>query len=244
MGLFVETHPNDDMFTGSYEHYERCGKELANYAQEAKLSLKRENLKVLELPCGYGRVTRHLVNIFDSHQLTSADVMKDAVDFVSNKFLVNGFVVSEPANEFRGLPENEFDIGLMGSLITHFSEENSRIILSKFLSKIKNDGIAIITTHGHRSYEMLVNKDWFEITDDDYETLKKSYESINYGFVSYASEHTFEKKTVEEVGNSYGISLIPKSWMEDTITGMGYKIIKFYPAGWDNHQDVYFINKK
>ena len=243
MILREDIHPNDDMYSGSLDHYEACGKQFASYAELVKNDFVKNPQRILELPCGYGRVTRHLVNIFEPSKITSADIMPASVDFTSETFSVNGYKVTEPTNEFRGIPEKSFDIAMMGSLITHFSEENTTIILKNFLSKITNDGVAIITTHGHRAYERMINNDWFEITKNGYDSLKKSFESDNFGFANYSSDHSFEKKTVEEVGDVYGVSLIPHAWMDKTMRAMGYSITAHYPAGWDDHQDVYFISR-
>lgn len=238
-----QIHPSDDMYNGSIEHYFNCGKEFAKYAELVKKEFIHNPNRILELPCGYGRVTRHLVNIFNHSNITSADIMPMAVDFTSKTFSVNGFKVSEPANEFNGISNNSFDIAMMGSLITHFSEANTKTILNNFLSKITDNGVAIITTHGERAYERMINNDWFEITATDFELLKGSYESGEFGFANYSSDHSFEKKTVAEVGDVYGVSLIPHAWMLRTTQSMGYEVVAHYPAGWDNHQDVYFIKR-
>ncbi|MDR3432051.1 MAG: class I SAM-dependent methyltransferase [Rouxiella aceris] len=243
MTLSTAIHPNDDMFSGSLEHYENCGIEFSSYAKLIKKDNNHEDFKVLELPCGYGRVTRHLVEIFKPEQITSADIMGAAVDFTASTFGVNGFKVSEPANEFKGIEEKAFDLAMMGSLITHFSENNTKVILENFLKKINDSGVAIITTHGQRAFERMINGDWFEITDNDYSSMKSAFESGRFGFANYSTGHSFEKKTVDEVGDVYGVSLIPHQWMVETLSAMGYEVIKHVAAGWDNHQDVYFIKR-
>lgn len=236
-------HPNDDMFTGSVEHYEECGIQLAGFASTAVDLSGCASPTILELPCGYGRVTRHLVKRFPATSVTVADIMKPAVDFTASTFGVHGIVVSEPANEFLNIEDGTFDVAVMGSLITHLSESNTLTVLKHFLAKLDTNGIAVVTSHGARAHEMLVSNTWFEISDADRSTLLSTYESGAHGFVNYDANHRFEKKTVDYVGRSYGVSLIPDSWMRSALDQLGYTIRKHVPAGWDNHQDVYFITQ-
>lgn len=236
-------HPNDDMFTGSIEHYERCGKQLADFASIAGDMSGSARPLLLELPCGYGRVTRHLVKLFDATAISVADIMVPAVDFTVESFGVTGHIVSEPVNEFRNIPEGAFDVAVMGSLITHLSESNTRTVLAHFLSKLRPAGVAVITSHGAKAHEMLAANGWFEITGSDRATLMKAYANDQYGFVNYDANHSFEKKTVDYIGKSYGVSLIPDAWMRDTIAELGFAVKRHIPAGWDDHQDVYFISR-
>ena len=59
-----EIHPDDDMFMGSLEHYDLAGKEMTSLVEIAAKNLSLAAPHILELPCGYGRVTRHLIQLF------------------------------------------------------------------------------------------------------------------------------------------------------------------------------------
>lgn len=59
----------------------------------------------------------------------------------------------------------------------------------------------------------------------------------------YIPEHSFERKTVDFIGKTYGLSLIPHSWMLDTVTKLGFKVMEYTAGGWDNHQDVFLIGR-
>jgi ubiquinone/menaquinone biosynthesis C-methylase UbiE len=238
-------HPDDDMFCGNISHYEAVGRQFAELIQHASKFLADPPEKILELPCGYGRVTRHLCNIFPANKILVADAMKKAVMFCCTNFGVTGVTVNEPLNEFRSIADENFHISAMGSLITHLDERSSLSILRHFLSKLSEGGIAVITSHGKRANEILFsNAGWFELLPQDIIHLKECALQDQYGYVRYAPEHTFEKKTVDQLGRSYGISLIPHNWMLSILDQLGYVVIEYQEGGWDNHQDVFFIKRK
>ena len=235
-------HPDDDMFTGDHEHYESCGKQFAEIIAHAASLSGAHSPKILELPCGYGRVTRHLVARFGASLIDVADIMSPAVDFVARKFGVRGFVVTEPVNQFRGIPDGVFDVAVMGSLLTHLSESDALDVLEHFLKKLGPNGVAVITTHGERSYDMLRAGGWHEVSPSDRLKLLHAHERGAHEFVQYDPNHVFERKTVDYIGPSYGVSITHPSWMRDAARRLGYTIREYRPGGWDNHQDVFFIS--
>lgn len=179
--------------------------------------------------------------MFPPASITVADVMPGAVEFCMESFGVGGHVVVEPTNRFTGVPVGAFDIAAMGSLLTHLSEENAIVALQSYAKLLVSGGIAIVTTNGCRARDYLAENRWLEIDQDDGERLLESYDSGRYGFGNYAAGHVFEKRTVEFIGKTYGLSLIHQDWMFRQIDKVGGKILNFIPAGWDNHQDVFIF---
>lgn len=238
-------HPDDDMFCGNIAHYEACGRQFAGFVEQASRCVKSGGKKkILELPCGYGRVTRHLVEMFPPADIVVADAMPQAVEFCCEQFGVSGIEVKAPLNELRDVPEGEFQVAAMGSLITHLDEHSAGIVLCCFLSKLAVGGVAVITTHGKRAQEILFsNTAWFELLAGDRDSLKEAARQGKYGYARYAPHHEFERKTVEAVGESYGISLIPHEWMLCSFAKLGVGVIDYLEGGWDGHQDVYFVGK-
>lgn len=235
-------HPSDTMFVDSYEHYFNVGAELSSIISEC-LDIKLVNeVKILELPCGFGRVRRHLINCIPSENITTVDISDEAIEFQSLYFNTQAIKVMSNDFIYKSIP-NDFDIGIMGSLITHFDETYSFTILKNFLNKIKKDGLAIITTHGQKSYELLKQSNIYQISDNDRDLLLKSFEKNEFGFCEYENSHTFEKLTTEITGSSYGISIIPHSWIDNFCKLHGIEITNYIVGGWDNHQDVYILRK-
>lgn len=241
-------HKDDDMFHGSIEHYHSVGNQMADFVESARAMIGNQLPRILELPCGYGRVTRKLVERFGSDRVLVAEIMAPAIEFCVEQFGVFGYRVTEPVNEFRSIPDADFDVAVMGSLITHLSEENSKIVFSNFFRKLKPGGIGVVTTTGVRARELLEHSAHYQtevcqVGVDGRRHLIDRYDSGQFGYAKYISNHTFEQKTVDLVGDVYGYSLIPKEWVEKMAEANGLKIVKWLPGGWDGHQDVFFILK-
>jgi SAM-dependent methyltransferase len=236
-------HPNDDMFHGSIEHYESVGRQMADFVSYAAELIGVSTPEILELPCGYGRVTRHLAPRFDPTRIHVADVMKPSVDFCVETFGVAGHCVVDPVYEFRNIEADSFDVGALGSLVTHLSSHNANLVIRNFFSKLKIGGVGVITTHGEKSREHLGIADCYQVGEDARQHLLTSYDANQYGFVNYRSDHSLEAKTVDYIGDSYGIAMIPTDWVKAVCAENGLAIIEHRPGGWDGHQDVFFIRK-
>lgn len=236
-------HPDDDMFHGSEAHYLSVGSQMADFASYAAGLASEKTPHVLELPCGYGRVTRHLAECFDPKLILSADIMAPAVDFCESSFGVRGCYVIDPVYEFRNIPDSAFDIALLGSLVTHLSQVNARSVVKNFTSKLRPGGVAVVTTHGEKSRELLGQADCYQVGDEARQQLLDAYDADQYGFVNYRRGHTAEAKTVDYIGDSYGIAMIPTSWVMEVCDTNGLTVLEHRPGGWDTHQDVFFIRR-
>ena len=178
---------------------------------------------------------------FNPANIYTIDIYDEACEFQRNILKTNSIKINAEDYTYKDIPNNEFDIAVMGSLITHLNEEASKSVLISFMNKIINIGFGIITTHGQRSYELLKDSNVYQVSENDRNTLLNDYEKDKFSFYPYRNDHTFEKHTTDVAGDSYGISLIPNSWVEDFCKSNNLLITEHIAAGWDNHQDVYII---
>ncbi|WER45173.1 class I SAM-dependent methyltransferase [Cupriavidus sp. WKF15] len=216
---------------------------MAEFASDAAKLASATDASILELPCGYGRVTRQLAKRFQPSRIHSADIMKPSVDFCVESFGVVGHYVTDPVHEFRNIPDSHFDVGVLGSLVTHLSSNNARSVIKHFFDKIKIGGVAVVTTHGEKSREHLGIADCYQVGEEARQHLLSRYDSGEFAFVNYRSDHSLEAKTVDYIGDSYGIAMIPTSWVHEVCRANGLMIIEHRPGGWDGHQDVFWIRK-
>jgi hypothetical protein len=172
-----------------------------------------------------------------------ADIMVPAVDFCVQTFGVVGYSIVDPVYEFRNVPDSFFDVAALGSLITHLSGRNARTVMRHFFAKLKPGGVAVVTTHGARSREILGTVDCYQVGHSARVNLLNSYDASQFGFVNYMPDHSLEAKTVDYIGDSYGIALIPHSWVRNFCNESDLTILEHRPGGWDNHQDVFFISR-
>jgi ubiquinone/menaquinone biosynthesis C-methylase UbiE len=236
------------MFHGSLQHYESVGNQMLDFVLKCSEIVGNPNPAILELPCGFGRVTRKLVERFNPQLIHAAEILPAALHFCVEEFKVNGYQVCDPVTEFNNIPDSFFDIAVMGSLITHLSESDSKSVMQHFFKKLKKGGVGIVTTTGIKAHDLLQNSTHYQtvvcqVGEAGRQHLLSSYESNKFGYAKYFRGHTFEQKTVEVVGDSYGYSLIPRKWIEDICVKNNLSILNHVPGGWDNHQDVFFIGK-
>lgn len=236
-------HPDDDMYHGSLEHYDSVGRQLADHVTAAVGRIAVNSPRILELPCGYGRVTRHLASRYPKEDILACDIMVPATAFVAREFGVKVHPAQEPVHELTGIESDAFDVAVMGSLITHLSAVNSQTLLTHFLRVLRSGGEAIVTTHGVRSRELLDGQDIYQVGEAARQHLLRQYDDGQFGFVNYLPDHRSEARTVDYIGDSYGISLIPDAWMQAMAQALQATIVERIVGGWDNHQDVYVLRK-
>jgi SAM-dependent methyltransferase len=240
----MKIHPDDDMYTGSIEHYESVGKQLAGHVGTAASLLNLTKPRILELPCGYGRVTRHLVGMFPASEIVASDIMVPATDFVAQEFGVKAHPAQEPVHELTGLESNTFDIAVMGSLITHLSEANSKVLMKNFFRVLRPGGMAVVTITGVCARRAIDQQDPYGIGEPARLHLIEQYDAHRFGFVNYLPKNPFEGKTVEYIGDTYGVSLIPDLWMTEICQANNMTVANKIIGGWDGHQDVYLLQKQ
>jgi SAM-dependent methyltransferase len=101
--------------------------------------------QVLDLPCGGGRVTRHLVKFFPDATIFVGDIDAKKQAFVVSQF---GTRAHEAPHDFSSSSRERFDLIFVGSLVTHLPKRLYRAAVDYFLDALVPGGILILTTHG------------------------------------------------------------------------------------------------
>lgn len=219
----------DEMFTGNLEHYLSVGNSaLENIELALELSGKKfEDIEnILDLPCGHGRVMRHLVKRVDPQKITGCDLDFEAVEFCISEFGCKGLfsnVVFEKINL-----QNQYDLIWVGSLFTHLNKELFRRLLKVLIDNLKSGGILIFSAHGSFSLEIIDG--YAGIIPDDRKEISAILQSEGFYFTPY------------ENLTDYGISISLKSFVEQNLEelfGNNVRLLNFREKGWDNHHDVY-----
>ena len=89
---FSRISPNDNMCRNPNSRSAYFGVGLKAIAVICS-ELERLNLKpkyILDIPCGYGRITRFLKAVFTSAEIYACDIDKEGVDFCSRTFDIWG----------------------------------------------------------------------------------------------------------------------------------------------------------
>ena len=143
----TEIHPNDVMYNTGKKHYSSVGESglmcvLSGLSQSWRLQVER----ILDLPCGHGRVARHLRAAFPDACMFFSDLDHEGVDFCSKTFQGTP-VYSQPDLTKVDLP-SDLDVIWVGSLFTHLDAERTLAWLRHLFGALRPHGILVATFHG------------------------------------------------------------------------------------------------
>jgi len=190
---------------------------------------------VLDLPCGYGRVLRHLVNLFPEAKIHASDLDVGAVDFCKSEFGVHGIYSVEELTKTE-LPI-KYDLIWVGSLFTHTSLKVTRRWMAYLASHLSPTGIIIATFHGRWNEKVHTVAPY--VQQSNWEKVLNGYHSVGFGYVDYEREenHPF-------IQGSYGVSLaLPHVIVKEIEAISGVRVYMYVERGWSDVQDVVVFGK-
>ena len=190
---------------------------------------------VLDLPCGHGRVLRHLVKLFPDASFDACDLDRDGVEFCASQFGANPIHSKEELSEVDF--EKTYDLIWVGSLFTHTTQERTRRWLRHLAQFLAPNGIVVATFHGRYSAEK--GGEFGYIEPSRWEGIRAEYESSGYGYSDYPP-----KAGHDYMNGSYGVSLSgPDVIVRDVVQIPGVRIFSYTERGWAGHQDVLVFGK-
>ena len=225
--LNTKLSPQDTMFDGSGEHYLQVGLSALGIIEAALLDAPPPRT-ILDLPCGFGRVTRMLRARYPEAAITVCDLDRPGVDFAAATFGARG-VYSEP--NFRDLYlGGTFDLIWVGSLLTHLPEHQTRQFLDFAARHMGPDSRLVVTSHGE--YVATRLRSWnYGLSEPAARGLIAQYLTDGYGYRGY------------DGSPDYGISLAARAWYETQLAESGLRLQSYQERGWDQHQDVLVIRR-
>lgn len=156
--FFSSIHENDEMYykailpgyksadLAARAYIQSGGRMLDVVSQLLELTFgENRNIDFLEFASGYGRFTRHLVQILASNHIWVSDIYKPAVDWLSQELHVNGFYSAPDPNNID--VNKQFDFIFVGSLFSHLPESLFVHWLSTLFNLLKEGGILAFSVH-------------------------------------------------------------------------------------------------
>lgn len=212
--------PHDDMFEGNLQHYLFTGRSALEVISEAMLLARKTRFdNLLDVPCGYGRVTRHLVKFFPDSQIFVSEKDKAKQHFCASTFGTKGL---DLPLDFRGEPTRQFDLIFVGSLLTHLNERLSINALQYLLKSVSEGGPLIVTTHGRYATT---------ITSSPGQLEQMTLQFMRKGF-GYEGDST------------YGASRMAPSWVLRVLESQpDARVLGHKEGDWGDYQDAFVIEK-
>lgn len=220
------------------EHYFDVGYDAMRIVVQALLCASRDiPQRILDFPCGSGRVTRHFRSMFPDAQIGGCDLYQSHVNFCTEHFSTLPIMSKENLDE---LEVGEWDLIFCGSLLTHLPKHLFWQTMRFIARSLAPNGIAIVTLEGRHVIHIQDHK-WKLIEDDLFEIARQQYHAEGFGFVDYNADFRAASFNAQE---NYGVALTSPGWLMDGMAKMDdIRILNFTEREWDDHQDVIVFGK-
>ncbi|MDR7222778.1 class I SAM-dependent methyltransferase [Aminobacter aminovorans] len=226
--LSTEIHPNDVMFNTGSSHYYTVGKSgMQAILTGLSLTWRSQVSRVLDLPCGHGRVARHLRAAFPLAEMFFSDIDHEGADFCAREFAGKA-VHSAPDLTKVSLP-SDLDVIWIGSLFTHLDKGRTIDWLTYLSGHLSEHGILVTTFHGYFS-----EKHTAFGGGADEELLRRQFHFTGFGYTPY--------KTYNDI-TDYGVSLSKPSTILDIADSIPGMRASYMERGWANNHDVLVLCK-
>jgi SAM-dependent methyltransferase len=183
--------------------------------------------RILDLPCGHGRVLRWLRAAYPDAEIVASDLLEDGVDFCAAQYGARP-VLSElrPTADRFG---TDFDLIWVGSLLTHLDVTQWDVFFGVFRDLLAPGGVLVVTTHGELVAERMRRGHLYGYPAPVVIRALRAYEHTGFAFLPESPD------SVE-----YGLTIARPAWTiaRAMRAASDLRVACYTEALWANHQDV------
>jgi SAM-dependent methyltransferase len=237
--------PNDLMYASPAEQHDALGRYLMwgrSAGKVIRIAMAaggvRDIHRIVDLPCGHGRVLRTLRAMFPAAAITACDVDREAVDFCVETFHAEPAYCTTSPNEIE--IAGRFDLIWCGSLLTHLDAPAWSSYLALFSSLLNHQGILVFSTHGRR----VATRSQSGVTRFGVDaSILDDYDATGFGYRDYPRGLIPALVGMDDDVH-YGISLSNPAWVcrENTRNSMLHLLL-LLEHGWNGHHDLIACQK-
>jgi trans-aconitate methyltransferase len=219
--LATKVASDDPLFDGKSDQYLQAGLSALNIIETALLG-NPEPKRILDLPCGFGRVSRFLKARYPASELTVCDQNRQAVDFGAVSFGANGVYATL---NFRDLElGTRFDLIWAGALLTQLPEHQTRQFLDFAVRHMAPDSRLIVTSYGEAVAARLPSAH-HGLSEAAARGLQVQYLNAGYGY-----------RRADDT--AAGVALVAPEWFEAHLPGSKLHLRSHRRNAWQADQDV------
>lgn len=227
LSVSKDVHSDDEMWHAGKEWYFTVGQSGLQVVNQVLATSNLLDVKrILDLPCGHGRVGRYLRAGFPNAEIIFCDINRSGVDFCTSTFNGKG-LYSEPDLTTVDLGQ-DYDLIWVGSLFTHLNEKRTAKWLAYLAGVLSDRGVLIATFHGAWGIEVLKQRSSRMIK---FAMLR--YWLCGYGYAPYSGTP------------DYGLSISKASKIIDMAMKIPkIRILSYTERGWADNHDVLSISRQ
>jgi SAM-dependent methyltransferase len=226
-GVSRAISPNDTMLdAGGLDAYFEIGRSALEHCKRALKG--RTPKRILDFPCGYGRVTRWFRHEWPEAELFGVETDGGCLEFIRDTFASTPIQADPRLN--MTIPNN-VDLIFSGSLLTHFDEWQWRMYMEMCCDALAEDGVFLFTTHGRIA--SILAKERHPVYGNliDTRELFERQKATGFSFLPYDSAYP-----------TFGITLTSPAWIMALLQQIpSIKIIGFEEGGWG--QDIWAVQR-
>jgi SAM-dependent methyltransferase len=236
----ADCHPDDDMTHPEWDHdgtgYLATGQAALKIILQSLVAAEKKTVNtILDMPCGFGRVTRHIKAAFPEAKVYACDLYDDRINYCADQFGAVPFKSREVLSDIE-LP-GKFDLIWCGSLLTHLPKPIFLDALRFYSASLAEDGIAIITLLGRVSPYIHHNRFKY-LADEAFSRVERDFNLTGFGYADYNLPTKFFEQS------SYGIAVVSPSYVIRCIESDNtIRICGYLERHWVAQQDVLILKK-
>jgi SAM-dependent methyltransferase len=251
-GVFGRIHRADLMVGGTTAEqlavYKRIGTTATALVEQA-LGLVGRRLAnadaVLDFGCGYGRVTRVLVQKLPPARISAFDVDPGAARFCAQEFGVRALTFTR-GWEWESVGFARYDVIWVGSVFTHLAEGYTRETLSLLFELLQPGGVLVFTTHGDEALRRVRSGFFGPTVQPRGDAIEQGLAARGFHFFPYTADELgglpFEFQRADE----FGMTWMTEAYMTEllrSVSGGALHVLRFEPQGWEHLQDAFMCQR-
>ena len=186
--------------------------------------------RIMDFPCGHGRVLRFLRKSFPQATLYAGDLNSGGVAFCAERFGALP-VLSQADLQAVDLPQS-LDLIWCGSLATHLPESSCLTLFKRLVDALAPGGIAGITVCA-RGMDFAQRHIFKTIPDSNYERIDAQWKQTGFGYGDYPGVQ------------GYGMTFVDLRWVQRVLDERSDAyLLSYNEKAWHGAQDVVWVVKR